>query len=118
MSSGGWVIGDPVPVGRKRTASNEQPWIGTEHGSFYLSQHDDGAVQPLRFSIGTKPRGEGHGAALVQEYLTAARETFPEATTARVFPFEGMLERFWGRNGFTLVDSDGPLGGVIMEHPL
>ena len=85
---------------------------------FILAQQDDGAVRPLRFSIGTNPRGEGHGAALAQTYLTTAKENFPEATTARVFAGKGMLERFWGRQGFTLVDPDGPLGGVIMEHPL
>ncbi len=96
----------------------QQFFIETEHGSFYLSQHDDGAVKAHRFGIGTNPRGEGHGAALAQTYLTKAREHFPEATTARVFPGKGMLERFWGRQGFTLVDPDGPLGGVIMERPL
>ena len=98
--------------------SPQQFPVDSEHGMFILSQQDDGAVRPLGFSIGTNPRGEGHGAALAQTYLDKAREHFPEATTARVFAGKGMLERFWGRQGFTLVDPDGPLGGIIMERPL
>jgi hypothetical protein len=51
-------------------------------------------------------------------YLTAARENFPDATTARVYSAKGMVERFWGRQGFNVVNPEGPLDGVVMERPL
>ncbi len=101
--------------------SPQQFFIETEHGSFYLSQHDDGAVKAHRFGIGTNPRGEGHGSELAGTYLTAAREHFPDATTARVYSAQGGTESFWGKQGFNVVKRDGPgerMEGVEMERTL
>ena len=99
----------------------QQFFIETEHGSFYLSQYDDGAVKAHRLGVAPNPKREGHGAALVQEYLTAAREHFPDATTARVYSAQGGTESFWDKQGFKVVKRDGPeerMEGVEMERPL